>query len=202
MAVPHQFPRRIILSRKGWDSSAGGRPSLILQDGTLVSLPIPDRESGVTFQSLRLPNGEEGIGDIVEDLTNRRILRTDEVHLDPDILISAIPRTDFRPAFGQCGRAQSHLENQGVGKETASADADQFLFFGLYCPVMKSDHWHYVPKTPELHVIFGWLQVGETREARTQNAPLEEQHDLRPEEDVNFSRRPRIRSVRCAFRPR
>ncbi len=35
--------RRVILSRKGVDSAAGGRPSPILPDGRLFSLPIPQR---------------------------------------------------------------------------------------------------------------------------------------------------------------
>ena len=32
---------KVILSRKGFDSSNGGCPSPILPDGTLLSLPIP-----------------------------------------------------------------------------------------------------------------------------------------------------------------
>ncbi|NCB03524.1 MAG: hypothetical protein EOM67_15440 [Spirochaetia bacterium] len=32
---------KVILSRKGFDSKYGGRPSPILPDGTLLSLPIP-----------------------------------------------------------------------------------------------------------------------------------------------------------------
>ena len=32
---------KIILSRKGFDSSNGGCPSPIMPDGTLLSMPIP-----------------------------------------------------------------------------------------------------------------------------------------------------------------
>jgi len=34
---------KLILSRKGFDSTYGGYPSPILPDGTLLSLPIPNR---------------------------------------------------------------------------------------------------------------------------------------------------------------
>ena len=36
--------KRLILSRKGFDSSAGGGPSPILNDGRIFSLPIPQKE--------------------------------------------------------------------------------------------------------------------------------------------------------------
>ena len=35
---------KIILSRKGFDSSNGGIPSPIMPDGTLISMPIPAKE--------------------------------------------------------------------------------------------------------------------------------------------------------------
>ena len=36
---------KIILSRKGFDSSNGGCPSPILPDGTLLSMPIPSNDA-------------------------------------------------------------------------------------------------------------------------------------------------------------
>ena len=36
---------KIILSRKGFDSTAGGKPSPIFPDGSIFSLPIPQREN-------------------------------------------------------------------------------------------------------------------------------------------------------------
>lgn len=41
---------KVVLSRKGMDSRAGGIPSPILPDGTLLSLPIPNEKSGVPYQ--------------------------------------------------------------------------------------------------------------------------------------------------------
>lgn len=40
---------KVVLSRKGMDSAAGGIPSPILPDGTLLSFPIPDGASGQKF---------------------------------------------------------------------------------------------------------------------------------------------------------
>lgn len=43
---------KVVLSRKGMDSRAGGIPSPILPDGTLLSLPIPNEKSGVPYGDL------------------------------------------------------------------------------------------------------------------------------------------------------
>ena len=43
---------KVILSRKGFDSSNGGIPSPILPDGTLLSFPIPACSDELTFAEL------------------------------------------------------------------------------------------------------------------------------------------------------
>ena len=43
---------KVILSRKGMDSKSGGMASPILPDGTLLSLPIPDRTVGTAYKDL------------------------------------------------------------------------------------------------------------------------------------------------------
>ncbi len=43
---------KLVLSRKGFDASNGGVASPILPDGTMCSLPIPDRNSSVRFSDL------------------------------------------------------------------------------------------------------------------------------------------------------
>lgn len=56
--------------------------------------------------------------------------------------------------LGQAGTAQSHLNKQGVGS------GDIFLFFGLYRQVEETAQGcRFVRGTPELHVLWGWLQV-------------------------------------------
>ena len=44
---------KVILSRKGFDSKAGGVPNPILPDGTLLSFPIPAKIDQLTYQDLQ-----------------------------------------------------------------------------------------------------------------------------------------------------
>jgi hypothetical protein len=143
---------KIILSRKGFDSSAGKKPSPIFPDGTMVSLPIPDKTSPIAYKDIA-GNASASVGELVQDLAGRP--PTHRAHLDPDLSAHSIPRADgWRPLFGQEGDAESHLENQGVGP------GDIFLFFGLFREVEKSgDGWRYVRGSRPMHVIFGWLQA-------------------------------------------
>ena len=145
---------KIILSRKGFDSSTGGVASPLFPDGTLLSLPIPDQNGTVTYADLGW--GEYQLGDLVESLTHDRIDRQTRAHLDPDLYPTICARPlAWHPLFGQDGAAQSHLANQGVGV------GDLFLFFGWFRAVeWGRGHWRFVKNAPDLHLLYGWLQVG------------------------------------------
>jgi len=145
---------KIILSRKGFDSTSGGVPSPIFPDGTMISLPIPDRSSTIAYNEIA-GNALATVGELVHDLAG--IPPTHRAHLDPDLSAHSIPRSEgWRPLFGQVGAAEKHLENQGVGV------GDVFLFFGLFRNVEKSDDgWQYLRGSRPIHLIFGWLQVAE-----------------------------------------
>ena len=151
-------PQKLILSRKGFDSGSGGCPSPIFPNGTMFSLPIPSRDEEA-FEDLQ--HGDIGIASLVNGITNGRINRRGRVHLDPDLNFDAYRYRKDRPAWqqwrgmlGQAGIAQSHLNKQGVGS------GDVFLFFGLYRLVEKTAQgWRFVRGAPELHVLWGWLQV-------------------------------------------
>lgn len=149
---------KIVLSRKGFDSSAGGVPSPILPDGRLVSLPIPDRRSTVRYRDLRHDDIE--LGKLVHGLTRGRVRASSRAHLDPDLASAQKYSVDgLRASLGQCGSAAVHLANQGVGK------GDVFLFFGWFREVRVSlsrdgtPQYVYCPGAPDLHVVFGWLMV-------------------------------------------
>lgn len=145
---------RIILSRKGFDSSWGGVPSPIMPSGALLSLPIPSPHSPIRFGEVA-PGGH-ALGPLVEDLTGGRVTAGHGAHLDPDLRPEAYPRhPGWRPLFGQDGAAQGHLANQAVGP------GDLFLFFGWFRRVeRRPEGYRFVRGAPDLHVLYGWLQVG------------------------------------------
>jgi hypothetical protein len=156
---------KIILSRKGFDSSNGGVPSPILPGGRLISLPIPSRQDKRLLGSLSLPRID--LAKVASDLTNGNINARTSIHLDPDLNPGIVARScGWRPAFGQSKAAQRHLENQGVGL------GDLFLFYGWFRQVeIINGTFRFARNAPDLHVIYGWLQVGEAwyiSEARAQ----------------------------------
>lgn len=144
---------KIILSRKGFDSSSGGVPSPILPDGRLISLPIPDPRSPVRYGEI---GGEaRDIGRLVSNLTGGRIRRSSRAHLDPDLVATDRTRPPgWRPLFGQEGAAQGHLLNEGVGP------GDLFVFFGLFQRVIRrKGRYLFDRQAPRRHLIWGWMQV-------------------------------------------
>ena len=153
-------PKKLILSRKGFDSASGGCPSPIFPDGTMFSLPIPsgDKEA---FEDLQ--HGAIDIGSVVKGITGGRLGEFHLVHLDPDLNFDVYRHRqdragweEWRGMLGQAGAAEGHLSNQGV------ASGDVFLFFGLYRRVEETaSGWRFVRGSPELHVLWGWLQVDE-----------------------------------------
>lgn len=122
---------RIVLSRKGFDSTSGGGPSPIV-DGRPLSLPIPAAEhSRTTYGSL-------GLGGHADRASRGRLGADDLCHHDPMFLAGGTC------LFGQCGAAQTHLANHGLGA------GDVFLFFGLFREEDTGEPHHR---------IFGYLEV-------------------------------------------
>lgn len=146
---------KLILSRKGFDASYGGMASPILPDGRLVPLPIPSNHDRATFADLAY-EGMDMAG-LLQDLSGGRHRLDSTIHLDPDLdrPVAARP-PGWRPALGQTGAAQRHLAKQGVGP------GDVFLFFGWFREVEPlNGTWRYRKGAPDLHVLFGWLEVAD-----------------------------------------
>jgi hypothetical protein len=141
---------RIILSRKGFDGRTGGFPSPIMPCGRLLSLPIPvtaNGEYGIPYADLKFDG--QPLTEVINQLSNGRF-NYPQAHLDPDLDRDRYTRKNsWRPVFGQIGKAQSHLANQGVGK------GDLFLFYGWF-----NEDGH------DRHVIFGWLHIGDCCEVK------------------------------------
>lgn len=146
---------RIILSRKGFDSAAGGCPSPILPDGRIFSLPIPDKTSHVAYRDIQFDGLDVGV--LVSQLMRDPKRARHFAHLDPDLRYDALKRQPgWRPLLGQTGSAQGHLRNQHV------QPGDLFLFFGSFRPVEKTDNgWSFIRVEAPRHVIWGWLQIGD-----------------------------------------
>ena len=118
---------KIILSRKGFDSSNGRVPSPILPDGRLVPLPIPSTRDPHTCDEVKI--NDIPLGPLVEDLTACKIARTRPCHLDPDLDAASLPRlAGWLPAFGQIDAAQTHLARHDIGA------GDLFLSSGTDLP--------------------------------------------------------------------
>src|SRR5689334_1319956 len=127
---------KLVLSRNGFDSAAGGVPSPIFPDRRMYSLPI--QAAGATKRYGEILKGDDrrgtDMGSVVKDLTSGRVCEEYLAHLDPDLDPSALPRLPgWRPAFGQTGAAQTHLDHCGVGV------GDLFLFFGWFRRVARAN---------------------------------------------------------------
>lgn len=127
---------RIVFSRKGFDSSAGGGPSPIV-DGVPISLPIPDGK-GLSHTTY----GDLGLADHAAKASRGKLGAGDLCHHDPMFLDADDGRGTC--AFGQTGAAQTHLERQGVTL------GDVFVFFGLFADETTGEPHHR---------IFGYLRV-------------------------------------------
>lgn len=152
---------KIVLSRKGFDSHAGGGPSPILPDGRLLSLPIPEPSRNpcprLRYEELRWGALDRTYLDLIRELRLPIPEASAGAHLDPDLDAHTLPRAaGWRPAFGQAGAAQTHLDNQAVGV------GDVFLFFGLFRQTLEHNGaLHWARPSPRVHAIFGYLEVGE-----------------------------------------
>lgn len=154
---------KIVLSRKGFDGESGGYPSPILPNGRLFSLPIPSRECDNSYadicRNIGLPDN------LVEQLTHGRFKARRRVHLDPDIREENLPRKrGWRPLYGAGGGAGSGaaiLRSQGVGA------GDIFLFYGWFRrTTVENGKIRYDRSAPEIHSLFGWLQVDKVLDAK------------------------------------
>ena len=129
--------KKLILSRKGFDSKAGGTASPILSNGSFFSIPIPQNHpSPKKYKDLDF-NGISG-SELLKEVS-AKVKDTDYCHNDP-LLNEKIG------IFGQASSSQAELKNNNVGP------GDLFLFFGWFKNFSSNGR--------DLHQLFGWLQIG------------------------------------------
>ena len=150
---------KIVLSRKGWDSGYGKRPSPVFADSTIQSLPIECSPPSPAYASLTpasiVAQGFPNLGRFLSSY-HPTLGGSGIAHLDPDLESGAFKRAPgWVPCFGQdnSSMAASHLDNEGVGI------GDLFLFYGWFDDVVRSGSG-WLRKGNDRHVIWGWLQVG------------------------------------------
>jgi hypothetical protein len=162
------LPERIVISRKGFDSSAGGCASPILS-GEMISLPIPEhnnswrrsrapefcKEKHLTYAELG-KRCKSPITDLVTQLSRGRIREADCVHLDPDIRRSLRNLSDKKMplTFGQDRGSQTELRALEAG--------DLFLYFGWFRKAIeiRPRNYTFARDGADVHAIWGWLQLG------------------------------------------
>lgn len=146
---------KIVLSRKGFDSSNGGCPSPILPDGTLLSLPIPSKIDSIKY--IDLMHDGKSLFEIIKEIDPRTSIKENWFcHLDPDIRDYGIVE-DWLALFGQEGSSQKHLENHGIGP------GDIFLFFGWFRQTESvGGKLRFVKNEQGKHIIWGYFQVDAT----------------------------------------
>lgn len=134
---------KIILSRKGFDSANGGIVSPIMEDGTLISFPIPSNDKD-TYNDLIYCN--QPYSKILNDLKYKG---GPNCHIDPDLSIDRRKNKidGWCPIFGQINSSSVYLMKR-VGVNVG----DLFLFFGNYHKVKYSNgKYQYISGTGDFY---------------------------------------------------
>ena len=153
---------KVILSRKGMDSSWGGHPGIILPDNTILYYPIPGDEDEDRYSDIKGTDGiamDIGMKRFYQDILYMDAWNeiTDETHchMDPDLDYNAKDRLPgWRGAFGQADAAQTVLAKAGVG------EGDLFLFFGWYQKwIFDENNQYRMIKNSDIHYIYGYMEI-------------------------------------------
>ena len=193
---------KVVLSRKGFDSSAGGGYSPFdPQTGKYVVLPIPMGKSerkisnSLKYEEIHierdcLPGYSETrnlkslMGGKKATLqTKGKKEESEYAHFDPWLLDCpwlAEGSNHQIGALGQVGVPQAHLDNQKV------REGSLFLFFSRFTPIGQNWEKRIVPDiscehlNEGLYFIYGWLKVGkvvkEYKEIRDEKRLLRHPH--------------------------
>jgi hypothetical protein len=178
---------KIILSRKGFDSSNGGVASPILgyEDGSsrLLSLPIPRDSDRATCEYADIQWEGGNLYNLITSLRHgHKLRRSDQFHphLDPDLFREALTyrHPEWRPIFGQSGGQETQLRKEGVHNPIDFSNRPLFLFFGWFHDAKQTARGYRYVKSPDIHAFFGWLQVEQKIELTSTSQRLEVAREL------------------------
>jgi hypothetical protein len=150
---------RLVFSRKAWDSKAGGKPNPII-DGQFVPLPIPKnkhRGGNVPLKDIYWP---------LQPPISLDVLLGPQVghfHPDPWLYPGMLKKQagHWLPAQGHTATspAHRHLVKEGI------TEGDIMLFYGWFRKAkFEQGKLTFEERSPDLHVVFGYLQIDEILE--------------------------------------
>lgn len=148
---------KVIFSKKGFDSEYGKIASPLLEDGTFLSLPIPQKTDKLCYTDIHY--NKKTYDEIIFELSKLG-LSYRFAHLDPDLRYESKKRileeNKWCGLFGQSGPAQGILRNCNIGK------GDIFLFYGWFKEAeSKNGMYHYKEKSQDFNAIWGYLEIDE-----------------------------------------
>lgn len=147
---------KVVLSKKGVDSSNCSNPVKAVLGEELLFIPIPSLKEKVSYQDIKYSKDKTMLDKAKENIKNCKFLMNVPIdcldnelkvgcHLDPQ-LKNYYDNDKFLASFGQVEKAQKYLENNKIGV------GDLFLFYG----------WFYDEEThKDKHIIWGYMQVGD-----------------------------------------
>jgi len=163
---------KIILSRKGFDSSYGEMASPILADGSMLSFPIPLKNHGIEYDNLLVSGVDTAttLDKLICQLNPKyKWSQGKTAHLDPYLSWN---NPSMHPAFGQADAPLTHLESNGV------VEGSIFLFFGWFRQAERTNNNEikFVRNAPDIHVIYGYLEVDEILDTKNISRPVLQYH--------------------------
>lgn len=147
---------KVVLSKKGVDSSNCSGPVKARGREELLFVPIPSLKEKVSYQDIKYSKDKTMLDKAKENIKNCKFLMNVPIdcldkelkvgcHLDPQ-LKNYYDNDEFLASFGQVEKAQKYLENNKIGV------GDLFLFYG----------WFYDEDAhKDKHIIWGYMQVGD-----------------------------------------
>lgn len=146
--------RKIVFSRKGFDSQYGGIPSVIWPNSKeMLSFPIPVKSPEQGFKADELSFKGNKLSRLLMDLKYKQTKPDQNFHFDP-MIQSLLPEVPPVGAFGQSGSASGHLKKNHISK------GDVFLFFGTFCECYwEGDKLMRYSMMNPFHAIWGFLEV-------------------------------------------
>lgn len=173
---------KVVLSKKGVDSSNCSNPVKAKSGEELLFVPIPSLKEKVGYEDIKYSKDKTMFDKAKENIKNCKFLMKVPIeclnkelkvgcHLDPQ-LKNYYGNDNFLASFGQVEKAQKYLENNEIGV------GDLFLFYG----------WFYDEKAhKDKHIIWGYMQVGDVltfNEDGTVNSCKQERDKKLTREDV------------------